>query len=39
LIVVIAIIGILAGIAVPAYFTFIEKAKITRAISDIGMLE
>lgn len=39
LIVVIAIVGILAGIGIPAYLTFIEKAKITRAISELSMLE
>lgn len=36
---VVVIIGILAGIAVPTYYSFIEKAKITRAISEIGTLE
>lgn len=39
LMVVIAITGILAGIAIPAYVSFIEKAKITVAISDIKLLQ
>ena len=39
IIVVIAIVGILATIAFPAYYSFLEKAKITRAISEIGLLE
>ena len=39
LIVIIAIIGILASIAVPAYYSFIEKARVTRAISEIGTLQ
>ena len=39
LVIVIAIMGILASIAVPAYYSFIEKAKITKAVSDIGALE
>jgi general secretion pathway protein G len=39
LIIVIAIIGILAGIGVPAYYTYLEQAKITRAISEVKMLE
>jgi len=37
--VVIAITGILAGIAIPAYISFVEKAKITVAISDIKLLQ
>jgi general secretion pathway protein G len=36
---VIAITGILAGIAVPTYISFIEKAKMTVAISDIKLLQ
>lgn len=39
LIVVVAITGILAGIGIPMYYTFLEKAKITRAVSEISMLE
>ena len=39
LIVVIAIIGILASIAIPNYYSFIEKAKVTKAISDIKTLQ
>ncbi|NLD36904.1 MAG: prepilin-type N-terminal cleavage/methylation domain-containing protein [Desulfatiglans sp.] len=39
LMVVIAITGILAGIAIPAYISFVEKAKITVAISDIKLLQ
>ena len=39
LIIVIVIVGILASIAVPGYHSFIEKARITRAISDINLLE
>lgn len=39
LIVVIAIIGILASIAIPQYYSFIEKAKVTKAISDIQTLQ
>ena len=37
--VVIAIVGILAGIAVPGYYSFIEKAKVTKAISELSILE
>ena len=39
LVIVIAIIGVLCSIAIPAYYSFIEKAKITKAVSDIGTLE
>jgi general secretion pathway protein G len=39
LIVVIAIIGILAGIGIPRYYIYLEKAKITRVISELKMLE
>ncbi|MBN1905235.1 MAG: prepilin-type N-terminal cleavage/methylation domain-containing protein [Deltaproteobacteria bacterium] len=39
LMVVIAITGILAGIAIPAYISFVEKAKVTIAISDIKLLQ
>ena len=39
LVVVIAILGVLASIAIPVYFSFIEKAKITRAIAEISLLE
>ncbi len=39
LVVVVAIVGTLAGIGVPAYYSFIEKAKITKAISELGILE
>lgn len=39
LIVVIAIIGILASIGIPRYYIYLEKAKITRAISELSMLE
>jgi len=39
LIVVIAIIGILATIAVPVYSDWIEKAKVTKAVSEIRNLE
>ena len=39
LVVVIAIVGILAGIAIPGYFSFIEKAKVTKAISELSILE
>lgn len=39
LIVIIVILGILATIAIPTYFSFIEKAKITRAISELSDLE
>ncbi len=39
LMVVIAITGILAGIAISTYISFIEKAKITIAISDIKLLQ
>lgn len=35
LVVVIAILGILAGIAIPVYITFIEKARVVKAISEI----
>ncbi len=39
LIIVIAIIGTLAAIAVPAYFAYIEKARIAKAIADIRVIE
>ena len=39
LIMVIAILGTLAGIAVPVYIDQIEKAKITRAIVEIRMID
>jgi general secretion pathway protein G len=39
LIVVIAIVGILSSIGIPAYYTFLEKAKITRVIAEMRMLE
>lgn len=39
LIIVIAIVGILAAIAFPTYHSFIEQAKTTRAIAEIGDLE
>ena len=39
LVMVIAIIGVLASIAISTYFSFIEKAKITKAVSEIGTLE
>ena len=37
--VVVAILGVLAGIAVPTYYSLIEKARITRAISEIDTLQ
>jgi general secretion pathway protein G len=39
LIVVSAIIGVLAGLAIPAYNRFIENVKVTRAISEIRGIE
>jgi general secretion pathway protein G len=39
LITVVAIISILAAIAIPAFKGYVEKARITRAISEIRMLE
>jgi general secretion pathway protein G len=39
LIIVIAIIGTLAAIAVPAYYAYIEKARIAKAIADIRVIE
>ena len=39
LIVVVAIIGILLSIAMPAYFSYIDEARVTRAISEIGLLQ
>lgn len=39
LLVVMAIIGTLAGIAIPLFASYMEKAKITRAIADIRTIE
>jgi general secretion pathway protein G len=39
LMVVIAIVGILSSIAIPAYRTYLEKARMTKAIMEIRMLE
>jgi general secretion pathway protein G len=39
LIVVIAIIGILATIGVPMYYNFLEKARLTKVITEMKMLE
>ena len=39
LMVVMAIVGILSGIGIPAYRSYIEKAKITKVISEIHLLE
>ncbi|MBN1104104.1 MAG: prepilin-type N-terminal cleavage/methylation domain-containing protein [Deltaproteobacteria bacterium] len=39
LIVVIAIVGTLASVAVPTYYSYVEKARITVAISDIRQIE
>ena len=39
LIIVIAIIGTLAAIAVPVYYVYIEKAKIAKACADIRIIE
>jgi general secretion pathway protein G len=39
LLVVIAILGTLAGIAIPAYHSYIEKARITKAIAEISILQ
>jgi general secretion pathway protein G len=39
LIVVIAIVGILAGIGVPAYRAYLEKARMTKTISDMRVVE
>lgn len=39
LIVVIAIVGILSAIAIPSYRGYIEKARITKAIAEIRLLE
>ena len=39
LIIVIAIIGTLAAIAVPVYYVYIEKAKIAKACADIRVME
>jgi general secretion pathway protein G len=39
LIIVIAIIGTLAAIAVPSYYVYIEKARIAKAIGDIRVIE
>jgi general secretion pathway protein G len=34
-----AIVGTVTGIAIPAYMNYIEKARITRAINEIGVLQ
>lgn len=39
LMIVVAIIGILGGIAVPAYLTYLEKARIARSIAEIRHIE
>ncbi len=39
LVVIIAIIGILASIGIPSYYTYLEKARVTRAIAEVRMLE
>jgi len=39
LIVVIAIVGILAGIGVPAYRAYLEKARMTKTVSDMRVVE
>ncbi len=39
LIVITAIIGVLAAIAIPAYSRFVEKTKVTRAVAEIRALE
>ena len=39
LVIVIAIIGTLAAIAVPSYYVYIEKARIAKAIGDIRIIE
>jgi general secretion pathway protein G len=39
LIVVIAIVGILAGISIPAYRAYLDKAKMTKTISDMRIIE
>lgn len=39
LMVVVAILGTIAAIAIPAYSTYINKARITKAIGDIGTLQ
>ena len=38
LLIVILIIGILAGVAVPLYVTYLEKAKLSEATSTIGAI-
>ncbi len=37
--IVIAILGTIAGIAIPAYSVYIEKARITKAIADITIIQ
>ena len=39
LMIVVAIIGILAAIAIPAYQTYIAKSQVTRAIAELGALK
>ena len=39
LIVIIAIVGILAGIGIPAYRAYLDKARITKTISDMRVIE
>ncbi|MEZ5285018.1 MAG: prepilin-type N-terminal cleavage/methylation domain-containing protein [Vicinamibacterales bacterium] len=39
LLIITAVIGILAAVATPAYFSVLEKARVTRAIGDIRSLE
>ena len=39
LMIVVAIIGILAAIAIPAYQTYIAKSQVTRAVAELGALK